>query len=542
MLGCTIWEVRLPGYATKNPPLFPIFTAIKKRNIMRCRLLLFLFVIVLILPVGAQSSVATLERYIEQARKAWDVPGLSVAIVKDGKVIMAKGFGVKEAGKNEAVDGGTLFAIASNTKAFVATSLAQLVSAGKLKWDDKVVDHLPYFALYDDYATRHATVEDLLCHRLGLGTFSGDLMWYKAGLSAEEVVKKIKYVPQAYDFRNGYGYSNLMFITAGEVIHRVAGMSWDAWISQHIAQPLGMDRTITSTEELVGKGNFASPHKPDEKGINHPIGWVNWDNMGAAGGIISCADDMAKWLIMNLNGGKYGGQVILEKEQQNRLWTPHNNFILSEAARQATPGRHFSGYGLGYGLSDYYGRQIVSHSGGYDGMYSYVLMLPDEQLGVAVLTNSMKGIAPAISYYIINQYIKAENKDFSAEALARYDNNKSHYDEVAERTAARIMGTKPTLALDKYAGTYWAGLPGKVTIHRDGDNLWFSFEDNPKLIGDLRHWHYDTWQIEWRDEQAWFDFGTLQFKLDNNLQVKGLHFDVPNGDIFFDEVDLVRME
>jgi CubicO group peptidase (beta-lactamase class C family) len=505
-------------------------------------LLLCLFITNWSLPAVAQSVPAALDQYIEKARKAWEVPGLSVAIVKDGKVVLSKGYGVKEAGKNEAVDGATLFAIASNTKAFVATAIGQLVSRGKLNWDDKVVDHLPYFALYDDYATRHATVEDLLCHRLGLGTFSGDLMWYKAELSAEDVVKKIKYVPQAYDFRNGYGYSNLMFITAGEVISKVTGVSWATYIDQHIIQELGMDRTIISTNYLARKGNFATPHKPDETGKNHPIDWVNWDNMGAAGGIISSSDDMARWLMMNLNEGKAGGKVILEKAQQNRIWTPRNNYILSENARKQTPGRHFSGYGLGYGLSDYYGNQIVSHSGGYDGMYSYVLMVPDQNLGVAVLTNSMKGIAPALSYYIINQYLKAESKDFSAEALARNNNNKGHYDDIAERKAARVMNTKPTLPLEKYTGTYWAGLPGKVIVTQKGNKLHFHFADNPKLSGELLHWHYDTWEIQWDETHAWFDFGTLQFKLDNNLKVTGLHFDVPNGDIFFDEVDLQKEE
>jgi hypothetical protein len=313
-------------------------------------------------------------------------------------------------------------------------------------------------------------------------------------------------------------------------------------VHHHIIEPLGMDRTISSTDELARKRNFAIPHKPDQSGRNEPIDWVNWDNMGAAGGIISCADDMAQWLIMNLNGGTVAENVILDKVQQNRLWTPHNNFILSEEARQTRPGRHFSGYGLGYGVSDYYGNQIVSHSGGYDGMYSYVLMVPDQKLGVAVLTNSMKGIAPALSYYLINQYLEAEDNDFSAEALARYDNHKSHYDDIAERTAARVLNTKPTLALEKYSGTYWAGLPGRVIVQAEDGQLSFHFQDNPTLAGKLTHWHYDTWKIQWQEPHAWFDFGTLQFKLDNNLEVIGLHFDVPNGDIFFDEVDLVREE
>jgi CubicO group peptidase (beta-lactamase class C family) len=503
---------------------------------------LFLLLVFSFSVANAQPKIADLDKYIAKAQKDWNAPGIAVAIVKDGKVILSKGYGVKEAGGKESVDNETLFAIASNTKAFVATAIGQLVTEGKLNWDDKVIDHLPYFELYDDYTTRHATVEDLLCHRLGLGTFSGDLMWYKANLSAEDVIKKVKYVPQAYEFRNGYGYSNLMFIAAGEVIRSASGLPWDEYVRKQIIAPLDMRRTVTSTNDLKAKGNYATPHKPDDVGNNEPIPWVNWDNMGAAGGIISSADDMAKWAIMNLNDGKTTQKTIIAKEQQNRLWTPHNSFAVSEQAKTSTPGRHFSAYGLGYGVSDYYGRQLITHSGGYDGMYSYVMMVPDENLGVVVLTNSMKGIASPLCYYIINQYIKAETKDFSAEALARNDNNKSHYDDIAQRRQARVSGTKPSLSLEKYTGTYWAGMHGNVVVVKQGEKLWFYMEDNPGLTADLVHWHYDTWEIKWREPQAWFDFGTLQFKIDNNMKVTGLHFDVPNGDIFFDEVDLVRKD
>lgn len=488
----------------------------------------------------AQPKTADLEKYIEKARTDWQVPGLAVAIVKDGQVVLSRGYGVKTEGSKDKVDGGTLFAIASNTKAFVATALAQLVDDGKLSWNDKVVDHLPWFALYDDYATRHATVEDLLCHRLGLGTFSGDLMWYKSSLTAEEVVKKVKYVPQAYEFRNGYGYSNLMFIAAGEVIAKVSGMPWDEFVTVRILKPLGMQRTIASVSDLVSLGNYATPHKPDSVGRNAPIDWVNWDNMGAAGGLISSSDDMAKWLTMNLSGGSSQGATVVSRAQQTRLWTPHNNHIVTDAARAATPGRHFAGYGLGYSLSDYYGRMMVTHSGGYDGMYSYVMMLPDDNLGIAVLTNTMKGIAPALSYYLANQFIKGDMRDWSAEALGRYDNNKSHYDDVARRRAARANGTQPTVPLEACTGSYWAGLPGRVTVSSTDGKLRFAMADNPGLSGELVHWHYDTWQIRWDETHAWFDFGTVQFLIDNNRKVTGLHFDVPNGDIFFDEVDLVK--
>ena len=209
---------------------------------------LFLIALFLIsVSLQAQVDLKKIDQYIAKAQKDWNVPGLAVAIVKDGKVVHASGYGALEEGKPYEVDENTLFAIASNTKAFIASALGTLVDQGKIGWKDKVRDYLPYFELYDSYATNEATIEDLLCHRLGLGTFSGDVIWYKSELSAEEVIKRAKYVPQAYGFRDGYGYSNLMFITAGEVIKAVTGQEWHEYVKETFFMPLGMDRTITST-------------------------------------------------------------------------------------------------------------------------------------------------------------------------------------------------------------------------------------------------------------------------------------------------------
>ena len=209
-------------------------------------IVLFLFTFSL----QAQVDLKKIDRYIAKAQKDWNVPGLAVAVVKDGKVVLSKGYGLIEQGGSEKVDENTLFAIASNTKAFIASALGTLVDDGKISWKDKVRDYLPYFELYDSYATNEATIEDLLCHRLGLGTFIGDVIWYKSELSAEEVVKRAKYVPQAYGFRDGYGYSNLMFITAGEVIKAVTGKSWAEYVAAKFLQPLQMDRTITSVNQI----------------------------------------------------------------------------------------------------------------------------------------------------------------------------------------------------------------------------------------------------------------------------------------------------
>lgn len=489
----------------------------------------------------AQPNVTEIEAYIENARQAWNVPGLSVAIVKDGKVFSNRGYGVKEAGKRVEVDEHTLFAIASNTKAFVSSALGVLQQEGKLQFDDKVQKYIPSFRLYDNYASDEAIIADLLCHRVGLGTFSGDVIWYKSDFSVDEVIERIRYVPQKFGFRAGYGYSNLMFITAGEVIKRASGQTWDVYIDHTFLKPLGMTRTITSTKKLEAMGNYATPHKPVAEN-NMPIEWANWDNMGAAGGIISSSSDMANWLIFQLNNGIWEGDTILSPDVQNLIWTPHNNYTVSLKSKANNPGTNFQGYGLGWGVSDYYGNRLITHGGGYDGMYSQVAMIPELDLGIVILTNTMKGIATPLRNYIINQFIEREDKDFSAEALARLPEKSSMQKQIDAQHEARVMNTKPAFHLSKYAGKYQADMHGPIHVVYDGQQLFLNFERAPILTARLRHWHYDTWEIVWDNTHAWFDFGTIQFHHDNNMNIIGFEFDVPNNDIFFHELKVTRIE
>jgi CubicO group peptidase (beta-lactamase class C family) len=380
--------------------------------------------------LSAQPVLAPLEQCIEEAFEEWNIPGMSVAIVKEGEVVLSKGYGVLEAGKEQAADGGSVYAIASNTKAFIATAIGILVEEGKLNWDDPVRKHLPNFALYDEYVSEHTTVEDLLCHRVGLGTFSGDVIWYKSTLPAGEIVRRTRYVPQAYEFRAGYGYSNLMFIAAGEVIRAVTGESWDAFIKRRIFDPLGMDRTRTSVDDLVGMDNIAMPHKP-VNGENMPIPYVNRDNVGAAGGVLSSVDDMAEWLQLQLDQGLHDGEALFSPFTQERLWTPHNSFRVSGTQHERYGGQHYSGYGLGWRLFDYGGRMVVSHGGGYDGMYSRVALMPEENLGLVVLTNSMKGISTALMYRIFDHFLEREATDWSKQGLDNYlagESRRADYD------------------------------------------------------------------------------------------------------------------
>lgn len=498
---------------------------------------IFLLVLTLLIVQGLNAQVKTreLDALIEKAQKQWNVPGLAVAVVKDGKIVLSKGYGVLEEGEKDKVNKETLFAIASNTKGFVASALAKLVAEGKLNWDDKVKTYLPYFEMYDPYVTSDITISDLLSHRAGLGTFSGDAIWYKSELPAEGIVKQVKYVPQAYPFRAGYGYSNLMFITAGEVIKAVTGKPWDEYVKGNFFQPLAMERTITSTNNLTAKGNAATPHKT-QLDKNQPIDWVNWDNMSAAGAIISSSDDMAKWMMMHLENGIVAGDTLLDPTQQNTLWTIHNNYTLSEKGKELIPGRHFTGYGLGFGLQDYYGRMLVSHGGGYDGMYSRVAMMPDENLGIVVLTNSMSGISTPLTYAIFNMFIQEDKQDW----IANFYKPQTEDERIVKLKASRLTGTSPSLELSAYTGDYQADMYGDFSVKEEDGKLRLYFSHSPDLSATLTHWHNNTWQIEWDQTHAWFDFGLLTFHLNDNIEVTGMKMNVPNGDIFFDEYTIVK--
>ncbi|MEO0471341.1 MAG: serine hydrolase [Bacteroidota bacterium] len=492
---------------------------------------------------SSQTSATEFSQYIEESRKAWDIPGLAVAIVKDGKVVLAEGFGQLENDKKEKVDENTLFAIASNTKAFIATAICMLQEEGKLSLDDPVKKHLPYFELYDPWVTEKVTIRDLLCHRVGLGTFSGDVIWFQSNKNSEEIVRLIKHVPQDFGFRNGYGYSNLMFITAGEVIKSVSGKSWDAYLRDKIFIPLDMQRTRTSITQLDQIDNVATPHKPIE-GKNQPIEWANWDAPGAAGGILSSVSDLAKWMNLQLNSGKLGEKEIFSTDSQDEFWHPHNNNRVSRYAASQYPGRHFSGYGLGWGLSDYRGKKVCAHGGGYDGMYSRLTLVPEENLGVVVLTNSMKGISTWMTYHILDQYLKATDekgrnwREYGLERQKRGDDFRAM--RVQKRIDKRVPNTKASLDLVQYAGTYSAPIYGEIQVEEKDGQLRLIFPTAPALNASLSHWHYDSFRIEWDKTPAWFDFGTIQFQLDNNGGVQGAQFDVPNDDIFFEEVKLSK--
>ena len=509
------------------------------------KLLLFWLLSLIILPTiyAQEVDLDKLDTYFSQVQKDWDIPGMSVAIVKDGQQVFSKGYGVTELGKDTPVDGNTLYAIASNSKAFTSATIATLVQEGKLSWDDKVKTYLPYFEVYDPWVSNQVSVRDILSHRVGLGTFSGDIMWYNAELSSEEIIKRVKYVPQAFEFRAGYGYSNLMFITAGELIRVITGKTFGENVQERFLNPLGMDRTIYLLDDLEKKGNYATPHAFAD-GEHYPIQWTSWEEIAATGGLISSVNDLSEWMIFNMNHGIHHGDTILTPDSRNTVWMPHNTRKVDHTTQNDFK-RNFSGYGLGWGLSDYHGQLRVAHTGGYDGMITSVDMLPDEKLGVVVLTNGMKSPIRAVSQYVMDAYLGVESKDWSAILLESRNNSEANDTRIKDRKNSRVLNTSTSLPLSSFTGTYYSDLyGGKIDVKESDGKLSISFEHTPFLAANLSHWHYDTFKLDWSAdyEHAWFSFGTVQFLIDHNRQVSGITFDVPNDDFFFEEINAKRVE
>jgi len=501
----------------------------------------FLAFIVSIAMMAQEVDIEKIDQYIQKSVKDWETPGLSVAIVKDGEFILQKGYGTLAKGENTPTDEHTLYAIASNTKAFTSAIIAQLVEEGKLDWDDPVQRYLPYFEIYDPEISSMVTVRDLLSHRVGLGTFHGDVTWYRSDFTTQEIVKNIKHIKQVYPFRSGYGYSNLMFITAGDLIEKVTGESWEANVQRRFLDPVGMTRTIATVSDLDKKDNYATPHIY-RAGTHTSTEWVAWDNVKSTGGLISSVHDMGLWLIANMDHGIIGSDTLFSEYHRNLMWTPHASHVRNHVNLNSTES-HFSSYGLGWFVGDYKGEFNVRHGGGYDGMISTVQMLPDLKLGIVVLTNGVKVPTNAIAFYVMDRFLGEEERDWSSDMLkSATEFYKGDDDLVMQLKSKKIRRAKATLSKDEIKGTYRADAYGNIEVKDEGGELVLDFTRSPKLKATLKHFQYDTYEIQWQHDQPWFSFGTVQFTKTNRNKVKGIEFDVPNHDFFFEELNASKVD
>lgn len=457
------------------------------------------------------------EGYVEKALSDWEVPGLGLAIVKDDKLVLAKGFGVRQLGSEAKVDERTLFAIGSASKAFTATLVGLLVDEGKAKWDDPASKHLPGFQLFDPYATRELTLRDLLCHRSGLER--GDLLWYGSDLSRDQILEQVRFLEPAWSFRSQFGYQNIMYVAAGQATAKTAGKSWDDLVKERIFRPLGMKSSNTSVKELAGQEDVASPHIKVENTIR-VIPWRNIDNVGPAGAINSCAAEMAQWVRLQLGEGSFEGERLISSAALNETHMAQTVIRVEGRNAKLYPDTHLMSYGLGWFLMDYRGKLIVQHGGNIDGMSALVAMIPEEKLGLVILTNMGGTSLPtALMFRIFDGYLRAPDRDWSGDLLTIVKGMEKEQEEtVKKEEAKRVQGTKPSLELAKYAGSYENKMYGKITVALEEDKL--VLRRPAAFVMDLEHWNFDTFRSISREIAGTKNFVT--FRLNTTGEVSEL--------------------
>jgi CubicO group peptidase (beta-lactamase class C family) len=416
----------------------------------------------------------SLDAYVMKALQEWKIPGAAVCIVKDGRVVMMKGYGVKEIGGTEPVDENTLFMIGSNTKAFTATALAMLEADGKLSLDDKVQKWLPDFKLYDPWVTKEATIKDLLCHRLGFETFQGDFMYFDSDLSLQEVREKFGKVKPVYGFRSRWGYTNAAFMTAGQVIPKASGRSWADFIRDSIFIPLGMIHSLVSSNDIDAASNKASAHTMLD-GVIKRVQYGHLENMAPAGSISSSVNDLSHWVLMQLNNGKYNEKQVVPAMAIRQTRTPAS--IIGNGGYLYNNG-HFVLYGLGWVLQEYSGRGIVSHTGGVNGFVTSVTLVPEEKLGVIVLTNTdANNFYEALKWEVMDAYFGLPYRNYSGVYLdfqKKNDDRERQWLQAKKDTIA--LHLQPSLPLDNFTGTYVHNVYGKMTIQMESSKLVARFE------------------------------------------------------------------
>jgi CubicO group peptidase (beta-lactamase class C family) len=440
-------------------------------------------------------DLEALARTLDAARLTLDVPGMGVAIVHDGEVVFARGFGERTLGGGEDVDEHTIFAIGSSSKAFTAAAVAMLVDSGEAGWNDRVTKHLPWLRLHDPYPTSELTIIDMLSHRNGLPR--GDMLWYGSGMERKEILERLPHLEPNSSFRSQFGYQNIMYLAAGQMIEEISGVTWDEWMQTRIFDPLGMDESTTTITALSESGNIATPHaKVDDELVT--VAWRNIDNAAPAGSINSSVSDMAKWVTLLLNEGRVGAgddeQVIVTPGSIDVMWTPYTIATATGPAGALRAESHFLLYGLGWFIQDYRGERIIQHGGNIDGMSALVAMIPDEELGVVVLTNMNGTVLPNVAVNeVFDAYLGADDHDWADEAKAIMDTAEAAGRQAIEQIESkRVEGTSPTLPLEEYTGTYRHRFYGDIVVTLEDDALVFS---RGSLIGDASHWHYDTFEV-----------------------------------------------
>ena len=453
----------------------------------------------------------SLDSYISQGMKDWDIPGLAIVIVKDGKVVTMKGYGISDLDTRSPVNENTLFMIASNTKLFTGTALANLEAQGRLSLDDKVTRYFPGYALYDKESTALLSIRDLLCHRIGTKTFQGDFTFWNSTLSRQQIMDKMRLLKPVSGFRETFGYCNSCFLTAGQIIPGVTGISWEKYVQDSLLDRLAMARTSTISAAITTMNNVAKPYTNSYTGSLKQVPYDQWDNLGPAASIISCVSDLSHWLQFQLDSGRYNGRRIIPFAVLQK--TRDVNTIVSSRRSKILP-VHFRGYGLGLFACDYNGRQVYWHTGGAGGMVSNVCFVPEERLGIAILTNNdNQDFFEMLRYQLLDAYLGVPFVNRSQQALPEFRRERKDQLQQIAAWKQRVKGVSPSLPLAGYAGEYENELYGSMTIRQQGRSLQLRFNGHANLTAKLDYMDHDEWLLQYDNIE--YGIFAVKFRVNN---------------------------
>jgi CubicO group peptidase (beta-lactamase class C family) len=505
-------------------------------------------VLMLLIGLPAYSQPMTqeaIDKLVMNSLRTFDVPGIAVSVIKDGKVVHCKGYGVRSMATGKPVDEHTLFGIASNSKAFTCVALGILVDEGKLKWNDRVIDYIPEFRLYDPYVTHDFRIKDLVTHRSGMGLGAGDLMIWPDGsdFTREDVIKNLRYLKQVSPFRSKYDYDNNLYIVAGEVISRVSGSTWEEFVRTRIMDPLGMKESAPSYNLLADTSNVIAPHGAVDGQVK-VIPRTTGELMNAAGGLYANLNDLNKWVLTLLNKGIYGPdkKQLVSSQVHKDIMTPVTLMPVTTAPPYNS---HFAAYGLGFRLADVKGHLEVSHTGGMAGMVTQILMYPEMNLGIIVLTNQQVTAAfTAISNQIKDGYLGITGNDWCKILGERVAKSNADAEKVVSGVWAEIQKAQSAhpqnqTDLAKYTGTYRDPWFGEVYIEMKDNKLWFRAQRSPLLYGELFPYKANTFVAKWNDRSMDAD-AFVMFQTDFEGKPSGIRMKPvsPMTDFSYDFQDL----
>ena len=512
------------------------------------KLIVALLLVAVSCPLAA-APPADFDARVESLRTKTGVPGLAIAIVESGATTLARGYGVRKAGAPERVDADTIFPTGSTGKAFTVAALATLVDAGKLGWDDKVTDRLPGFQMYDPWVTREMTIRDLLVHRSGLGLGAGDLLMVPRGsLSRAEAVKRLRFIKPATSFRSAYAYDNVLYMVAGQLIEEMTGQTWEDYVREHVLQPAGMTTSTSDSDRRFATANRAYPHaRPGRVRGTGPLQMLDErDELGRAaapaGGLSISANDMSKWLVLQLAHGQLpGGNRLFSEAAHAAMWKPEvlqPVGPLPEPLKLAEP--MFQAYALGWGIRDYRGTKIVTHGGAVLGFQSVVTLIPAKNVGFAIEINSEDGeIALGLMYELLDHYLGFSRNDWPEKYSAFKQERLAGALKALDAPTARPAKVGPSLPLARYAGTYEDPWYGNIEVGVQGRSLTIDFKSTPRMGGALEHWQYDTFVTRFDDKTIEPAYVTFALDADGKVARITMKPVSPLADFSYDYQDLL---